>query len=124
MKWLFALLLAVSLCGDVRAQTGDALGPNPACMSVAVSNCQFATAGPRKLFKFNVSTTGTAAWIFLLDVSTAPSNGTVSVIKAYSIVTTTVTVNDSWIPSAAIFLNGINIACSTSAPPTLTLTAN
>jgi hypothetical protein len=92
------------------------------CTATQVGYCIFANS-EKALFGFAVNTTGTPGlWVFLLDTNVAPVNGAVTVVRAYQPATTG-TLGVSWAPDSMILTTGITLACSSSAPPTLTLSA-
>ena len=102
------------------------------CLNAQVSSCRFKT-GAGQLFDFQVSNVaGTATWAFVLDSATTPGNGTVTgcsvtaqppcLTKAYILNPAGATLGVSWIPSSLLFFGGLVVMCSTTAPPTLTIT--
>jgi hypothetical protein len=118
MKWLLGLLLSLA---PFAAQAQDAPLGYFGCMTTSVPYCILKTAGG-KLYDFQVTNlSGTALWAFLLDRPTAPSNGTVVATKVYQLSSSGETLGVSWIPNQLLMNTGITIACSTTAPPTLTL---
>ncbi len=129
MRWILALLLSL-FCWPAWAQP-DGLGAY-GCMNAQVSTCQLKTAAG-KLYDFQLSNvSGTATWAFVMDTATVPVNGTIAgcttaqapcLLKAYQLSTSGATIGVMWTPSAVLFFAGLVIACSTTAPPTLTLSA-
>jgi hypothetical protein len=129
MRWALALLLSL-LCWPAWAQTQAGLGAF-GCTNAQVGTCQLKTAAG-KLFDFQVSNvSGTATWAFLMDTATIPVNGTIAgcsisaqapcLLKAYQLNPAGDTLGASWLPESLLFFGGLVIACSTTAPPTLTL---
>jgi hypothetical protein len=129
MRLLLVTLLSL-FAVTVRAQNFDGLGAY-GCMGAQVGTCQLKTAGG-KLYGFQLSNvSGTAAWAFVMDTATVPVNGTINgcaptagppcLLKAYQLSTSGATIGVMWTPSSVLFFAGLVIACSTTAPPTLTL---
>ena len=130
MRRMLLAFLLLLFCWPVWAQ------PIPlgafGCTNAQVSTCQLKTAGGQ-LFDFQLSNVaGTATWSFVMDTATVPVNGTIAgcttaqppcLLKAYQLSTTGGTIGVSWIPGSILFFGGLVIACSTTAPPTLTLSA-
>jgi hypothetical protein len=116
-KLVLVLLLLVLSSVSAFAQQRFAIGT--LCTATPVAQCQFGSS-EKALFGFNVNTTGTAVWVFLLDSAVPVVNGTVNVIRPYQPASSG-TLGVSWIPDSLILVNGVTLACSTSAPPTLTL---
>lgn len=129
MRSVFSLLFLL-FSFAAQAQNFDGLGAY-GCMNAQVGTCQLKTAGG-KLFDFQLSNvSGTATWAFVMDTATVPVNGTISgcaptaqppcLLKAYQLSTSGATIGVMWTPSSLLFFAGLVIACSTTAPPTLTL---
>ena len=125
---VLAFLLAL-FCWPALAQPLGAFG----CQNAQVSTCQLKTAAGQ-LFDFQLSNvSGTATWAFVMDTATVPVNGTIAgcsvsaqppcLLKSYQLSTTGSTMGAMWTPSSLLFFAGLVIACSTTAPPTLTLSA-
>ncbi len=127
-RWFLGFLFSL-LCWAAWAQE-QPLGAF-GCMNAQVPTCQFKRAAGQ-LFDFQLSNVaGTATWAFAIDSATVPVNGVIAgcsvsaqppcLLKAYQLSPTGATIGVSWIPSSLLFFAGIVIACSTTAPPTLTL---
>jgi hypothetical protein len=109
---LTALLLWFS---PVKAQSP--IGYGPLCTVALVQTCQL-KAAPGQLWFFQATTTA-ASWVFIMDTTTTPTNGTVSPVLNWNASTATVTLSLDQAP--LLFNVGIYAACSSTAPPTLTL---
>jgi hypothetical protein len=114
-KALAGIFLALAFLSPSHAQSP--LGYNNSCMAALVQTCQQKTTGGQLWFL--EATTTAPSWVFVVDTTTAPVNGSVTAILAPNVGTGTKTyIFDQ---SPILFQNGLYLACSSTAPPTLTL---
>lgn len=74
------------------------------------------------LYGFQVNTGASALWVMVFDARTAPSNGAVTPVKWYQPAANS-TMAVYFGPNPLQMTQGITIACSTTGPFTLTLSA-
>ena len=133
----------VRSCADNALGTGCATIVAPLAPSSATESSHAFKVGAGTLIAFSVNNlSGGGLTIFLMDAAAVPANGAVAtcapgpqittpcLIKAYGLpaaVSSAQTATDviNWAPGPLLhFYNGIIAACSSTAPPTLTLAAS
>jgi nitrous oxidase accessory protein NosD len=118
MKRFFSVVVAaLVLLGTPIARAQSPIGYGPLCTGALVQTCLLKGA-PGQLWLFQATTTA-ASWVFIIDTATTPVNATVSPVLVWNASTTTVTLALDQAP--LLFNVGIYAACSSTAPPTLTL---
>lgn len=118
-RFLTACLFLVALTVSAFAQNAPVGYGAP---SAALESSHVLKSAGGSLYDFQVNTGGTAVWVMVFDLSSAPSNGTVTPVKWYQVaINSTLSVNFDAGP--ILFQNGITMVCSSTGPFTLTLTS-